>query len=73
MLDASEASAIRCRIVPYWIKAAPRAAPLARRQRRALPWEARPPHAGPQPQGGQIEMAHTSHRPGAARSRLPRS
>jgi hypothetical protein len=23
------------------------AAPLARRQRRALPWEARPPHAGP--------------------------
>ena len=24
-------------------------APLARRQRRALPWEARPAHAGPHP------------------------
>jgi hypothetical protein len=29
------------------IKASPQAAPLARRQRRAMPWEARPSHAGP--------------------------
>ena len=33
----ASASAIRCRIMPYWVKAAPHAAPLARRQRRALP------------------------------------
>jgi hypothetical protein len=32
------ASATRCRIKPYLIKGAP-AAPLARRQRRALPWK----------------------------------
>jgi hypothetical protein len=30
-----------------FIKAAAHAAPLARRQRRALPREARPAHAGP--------------------------
>src|SRR5436190_21495886 len=49
MLLSAPASvrALRCRIMPYWIKAAP-AAPLARRQRRALPWKARPAHAGPQ-------------------------
>jgi len=29
------------------VKAARSGAPLARRQRRAQPWEARPPHAGP--------------------------
>ncbi len=29
------------------INAARSGAPLARRQRRAQPWEARPPHAGP--------------------------
>ena len=34
--------------MPGVLKAAP-AAPLARRQRRALPWEARPAHAGPHP------------------------
>ena len=33
------------------------AAPLARRQRRALPWEARPAHAGPLPQRAQINVA----------------
>jgi len=33
-------SPLRCRIKPYWIKAAPQAAPLARRQRRALRWNA---------------------------------
>jgi hypothetical protein len=32
----------RCRIEPYLIKAARHGAPLARRQRRAQPWEARP-------------------------------
>ena len=31
------APAFRCRVEPYWIKAAP-PAPLARRQRRAQPW-----------------------------------
>ena len=32
----------------------------ARRQRRALPWEARPPHAGPHFARTQIEMAQTT-------------
>jgi hypothetical protein len=36
----------RCRVEPYLIKATP-AAPLARRQRRALPPKARAAHAGP--------------------------
>jgi len=36
------------------------AAPLARRQRRALASAARPPHAGPHRQGTQINPAHTS-------------
>jgi len=40
------------------IKAAP-AAPLARRQRQALPWKARPPHAGPHFARTQIKMAQT--------------
>ena len=34
-------------------------ADLARRQRRALPRKARPPHAGPQPQGTRSKTAHT--------------
>ena len=38
----SATSGPRCRIKPYLIKAPPHAAPLARRQRRAQPWEARP-------------------------------
>ena len=50
-------------------KAAP-AAPLARRQRRALPWEARPAHAGPHSAGEQIKMAHTAHRPGTSHGRV---
>jgi hypothetical protein len=42
----------------HWIKAAP----LARRQRRALPW-ARPPHAGPHTgRGRQIKAAHYARR-----------
>jgi hypothetical protein len=44
-------------------QAAP-AAPLARRQRRALPWEARQAHAGATPHGAQIKAAHTSRRTG---------
>ena len=46
---------------PYWIKAVP-AAPLAQRQRRAQPWEARPAHAGHIPQDSQIKAAHMSRR-----------
>jgi hypothetical protein len=34
----------------------------ARRHRRALPWKALPPQAGPHPQGAKIEMAHVSLR-----------
>jgi hypothetical protein len=44
------------------IKAAP-AAPRARRQRQALPWEARPPHAGPHHRGTQINEAHMLRSP----------
>jgi hypothetical protein len=40
-----------------------KAAPLARRQRRALPWEARPPHAGPQPRDHQISTADSPRKP----------
>ena len=39
------------------------AAPLARRQRRAQPWKARPAHAGPQRGRTQIKTAHTTRRP----------
>jgi len=51
-------------------RAAP-AAPLARRQRRALPWRG-PPGARPaaQPRGTQIEAAHTVAQIGKARCRL---
>jgi hypothetical protein len=42
---------VHCRIRPYWIKAAPHAAPLARRQRPGSALAARPPHTGPHPQG----------------------
>ncbi len=55
---------------PCMVKAAP-AAPLARRQRRALPWEARPAHAGPHPTktpAGQLR----SHGTSSARRHLPR-
>ena len=48
--------------MPGVLKAAP-TAPLARRQRRALPWEARPAHAGPHPHVGQIKVPHTSRWP----------
>jgi len=38
----------RCRIIPFLDQERRRCAPpLARRQRRALPWKARPAHAGP--------------------------
>jgi hypothetical protein len=43
-----EVQGIAVPVLAEVIKAAP-AAPLARRQRQALPCEARPPHAGPQP------------------------
>jgi hypothetical protein len=47
---------VRCRIVPYLDQERHRyAVPLARRQHRALPWKARPAHAGPDPQGKQIK------------------
>ena len=60
-----------CRIRPYMrIKAAP-AAPLARLPRRALPWGGPPGAAGPQLQGTQIEVAHTSQQRVAHVSRLP--
>ena len=49
------------------IKAAP-AAPLARRQRRALPWEARPAHAGPNRTGHADQSASLGEQAGAAQS-----
>ena len=52
-LTTSLSTAELCR---SWIKAAP-AAPLARRQRRALPWKARPPHAGPTAPGSPNRKA----------------
>ena len=58
-------SGLYCRIRPYWIKRR-LAAPLARRQRRALPWEARPPHAGP-PHAGPPD--HSSSSPAHRRMR----
>ena len=36
------------------------AAPLARRERRALPWEARPPDAGPHHAEHAVKMPHVS-------------
>jgi hypothetical protein len=55
-------SPIRCRIMPYLIKAAPRgAAGPASAAGSAL--VARPPHAGPHPQGTQIEVTQPSRRP----------
>src|ERR1700750_2548246 len=47
-------------------------APLARRQRRALPWEARPAHAGPHADGPRRSAWHVREPAGdAAYSRLP--
>jgi hypothetical protein len=53
---------------PYYIKAAP-AAPLARRQRRAQPWEARPAHAGPRRRTRPINEAHPSRGRNSANGR----
>ncbi len=57
------ATAPRCRVEPYWIKAAP-AAPLARRKRRALPWGG-PPGArrAAHWQRPQIKTARTARTP----------
>jgi hypothetical protein len=52
------------------IKAAP-AAPLARRQRRAQPWEARPAHAGPH-SPGYADQRKSHGRQAGEHSRLPR-
>ena len=47
------------------------APPLARRQRRALPWEARSAHAGPRIAGTRRPRWLSGQPPGAATSRLP--
>src|ERR1700733_5460143 len=49
-----------CRIEPYLESSAAPSAPLARRQRRALPWEARAAHAGPHESGTLSEIAQTN-------------
>jgi len=54
----------------YKNKAAPPAAPLARRQRRALPWKARPAHAGTRSRG-QRRSAWLIRLGGGPRSSLP--
>lgn len=60
---------LHCRIMPCWKKAAP----LARRQRRALPW-ARPPHAGPHAPGQRKSVRLIRLRgPAAVRSCLDRT
>ena len=64
------APVLTSRIELYPIKVAP----LARRQRRARPWEARPPHAGPRTRAALGSRRLTrARRPRATRSRLPRS
>jgi len=42
----------RCRVEPFLDQGGALRAPLARRQRRALPWEARPAHVGHMRKGG---------------------
>jgi hypothetical protein len=68
----AESRAIGCRVEPYWIKAAPlRAAPLARRQRRALPWRPARRTPGHTPARSRSKPAHNAQ-PVAMCSRLPR-
>ena len=55
-----------------WIKAAPATA-LARRQQRALPWEARPAHAGPRREIRQTCTAHPSQSGVSSSTGLPGS
>ncbi len=64
---------LRCRALPNYAvletKTAP-AAPLARRQRRALPWEARPAHAGPRLVDRRSDCT-TGRAPMASAGRVP--
>ncbi len=62
MLDPGRPKAAGCRIKPYLDQERHRcAAPLARRQRRAQPWEARPAHAGPHRAGSRRSRPLTRH------------
>jgi hypothetical protein len=64
---------LHCRIGPYLESRRRRhAAPLARRQRRAQPCEARPAHAGPHTRGGARSKLLMRHAGGEEGSRFPR-
>ena len=65
---SSQADDMHCRIKPYMIKVAPQAAPLARRQRRALPYQARPPRV--QPPQRNADRDTVAHEVGTALSHL---
>jgi hypothetical protein len=66
-------TALRCRIEPYWIKAAP-AAPLAPTSAAGSALAARLPHAGPcAGLAGSTQLSRHAHRDGAWRGRGARS
>jgi hypothetical protein len=60
--DPSACERVRCRIVPYRIKAAPLRSAAGPAPRRALPWKARPAHAGPRIAGTADKEGSTDNR-----------
>ena len=61
----SACCALRCRIGRLFRPRAAPAAPLARRQRRPLPWKARPAHAGPHRMGRADHSSSHVTQPGS--------